>query len=525
MSPASKVRLVFVAALMAGVALGPDGAPAELELASGERPSIAPVQLYTVTDRPLYRPGDTVWFRAWLLASGPLTAAGGGAVRAELVDPRGGTLIDKKLRVEGGVVRNDLVLPADLVGGRYVLRLTADHGARDEREIVVASYELPRLTKRVELLRTSYRPGDGVVAAVSVTRADGQPAAGARLTALAWLDGQQVARIGQRTDARGAATVRFALPARIERGDALLTVTVEDGGATESIQRRIPIALDAVQLAVYPEGGDLVTGLSSTVYVAARSPAGEPVEVRGEVRDDGDAVVAQFDTALRGLGRFAFTPAAGRRYRAVVTSPAGEVALPAARASGCVLADPAAGRPTGPLRIRVACSAESDVVAVATLRGAEIDRQARRIGRAGAELSFATGDRAGAFRLTLLDGRGTPIAERLVPRGLDRALQISLRADRARYTPRDEVELTVESRDADGRPVAADLALAVVDDALLALADDRGRHILAELWLEPEMPGQRIDQPAVYLAGTAEANRALDLLLGTSGWRRFRLAR
>lgn len=523
MSPASLLRVALAATLLAGVGLDARRGGADAALVVGERAEVASVQLYVMTDRPLYRPGETVWFRVWQLGSGDLAPDGAGAVRAELVDPRGATVIDKKLRVEAGAARSDLVLPAGLAGGRYTLRLSAEHGGRDERELVVSSYEVPRLKKRIELLATSYRPGAVVTGALSVQRADGTPAAGARLTAIAWVDGQTVHHEAVRADRRGGATVRFSLPARIERGDALLTVTVEDGGAVEVVQRRIPIALDAAVLAVFPEGGDLVAGLPARVYLAARSPAGEPIAVRGEVRDDLGAVVARFDSALRGMARFELTPAAGRRYRAVVTSPVGAVELPAAREVGCTLTD--AGGAADAIAARVACTADSDVAVVVALRGVELGRRTTRTGTAGTVLSLPTGGRSGAFRVTLLDARGTPVAERLVARGLGRALRVAISPTRDRFAPRDEVELAIETRDADGRPVAADLALAVVDDAVLGLADDRGRNLLAELWLEPEMPGQRIEDPGFYLAATPEAIVGLDLLLGTAGWRRFRLAR
>ena len=63
------------------------------------------------------------------------------------------------------------------------------------------------------------------------------------MVGLATLDGVELARVPVSTDAEGNATVRIALPATIQKGDGLLTVLVEDGGITESVQKRIPIRL------------------------------------------------------------------------------------------------------------------------------------------------------------------------------------------------------------------------------------------------------------------------------------------
>jgi hypothetical protein len=48
-------------------------------------------------------------------------------------------------------------------------------------------------------------------------------------------------RVSLTTNAEGGALVRFTLPAKIERGDGLLTVLVEDGGVTESVSKSVPI--------------------------------------------------------------------------------------------------------------------------------------------------------------------------------------------------------------------------------------------------------------------------------------------
>jgi hypothetical protein len=127
----------------------------------------------------------------------------------------------------------------------------------------------------------------------------------------------------------------------------------------------------------------------------------------------------------------------------------------------------------------------------------------------------------GAVRVTLFDLAHRPIAERLVYRGLGAELRVSVKADKPSYAPRDKVRITVETRDAKGRGVPADVALAVVDDTVLRFADDKSGNILAQTYLLPEMPGQQIDEPNFYFSRDPKAPEAMDLLLGTQGWRRF----
>ena len=79
----------------------------------------------------------------------------------------------------------------------------------------------------------------------------------------------------------------------------------------------------------------------------------------------------------------------------------------------------------------------------------------------------------------------------------------------------------MRTSDPQGKPVSADVALAVVDDTVLNFADDDRAHILSRLYLEPEMPGQSVDDPNFYFSEDPKAPQALDLLLGTKGYRRF----
>src|SRR5678816_2035399 len=49
-------------------------------------------------DKPLYQPGETIWFRIWELATPTLTGpAQAHGLRAELVSPKGATVIDKRI--------------------------------------------------------------------------------------------------------------------------------------------------------------------------------------------------------------------------------------------------------------------------------------------------------------------------------------------------------------------------------------------------------------------------------------------
>jgi hypothetical protein len=481
---------------------------------------------YLMTDKPLYQPGETIWFRANLRQTATLAPIGPTGALVQLVSPRGAVVAQKRVRVVDSVAKNDFEIPAEAEGGEFTLKLTADDGSSDEKKLIVNTYEAPRLQKTLEFVRKAYGPGDSVAAALEIKRPTGEPFAAKAVTATVTVDDVEVASVPVTTDAAGKATVRFTLPASIARGDGLLTVLAPDGGVTESIQKRIPILLHSVDVSLFPEGGDLIEGLPGRVYLAAKNTLGKPADVAGRVVDDRGAEIATFRSLHDGMARFELLPAAGRSYRVEITEPAGiaqTFTVPTAKPAGCVLRslDDGSGAQAA-LELAAVCSDKRTLTALATLRerrvaGGALEVEARQPARLSLPVEAGA---QGAVRVTLFDEHDNPLAERLIYRGRGRDLKVSISADKKSYTPRDPVTLTVKAEDPSGKPVAASLGLAVVDDTVLSYADDKSARILAHLFLEPELPG-KVEEPNFYFGDKPEAGAALDLLLGTAGYRRF----
>ena len=486
-------------------------------------------QLYVMVDKPLYHPGETIWFRAWSLPTGGEQVKPS-AMTFELVDPRGSVVSSKQMDTTRYAAANDFVLAPEVAGGAYTLRVTSNTGVVEERPIVVATYQPPRIKKELRFTRKAYGAGDRVEASVTLEKKTGGPLANAYFSAVVTIDEQTLTRLSLQTNAKGEAVVRFDLPTSMARGDGLLTIIVDDGGGAESIQRRVPILLDRIALQLFPEGGELVEGLASRVYFRAKDLRGGRVDIEGKVVDDTGATVQRFSSLHDGLGRFEITPERHRSYRVHITRPHGIAQvfdLPQAKLQGCVMQsvdDHDTSSPT--MMVEVRCTQTQRVTVAAARRDRLLGHVSKEVS-ADAPQSFAFSLRRslhGAVRVTLFDGGMTPTSERLVYRGLGKGLQVKITGDRDQYSPRDRVALTIETLDGEGRPIAADVALAVVDDTVLNLADDDTANITARLLLESELPGQRVEAPNFYFSDDPAAPAAMDLVMGTFGWRRFTVA-
>jgi hypothetical protein len=489
-------------------------------------------RIHIQLDKPIYQPGETVWIKTWDLAARDLGAPRANrGLRYQLVSPRGAVVMRKRVRERAGMATNDFALPRGLAGGEYKLRVITFDGKRAERPVIVSRYEPPRIKKKLEFLRKAYGPGDEVTATIEAKRPTGEALGKHPLRAVIQVDGRAQKPVKLTTDPTGAGLVRFTLPQKIQRGDGLLTVMVSDGGVTESITRRIPIVLAKLRFALYPEGGALVQGLESRVYFAAHNLLGKPADVQGRVVDAQGRVVARFRSAYHGLGRFRLTPAPGQRYWAEITRPRGiaqRFALPRVAAKGCVLAsydDPDGA--DAALKVRVRCSAPRQVLVSALLRERLLDAAAVRVpADRPAVVHLRHPDPAinrsqGVARVTLFDEDLLPLAERLVYRNRKSQLKVTVKPARKAVQPRDPVDLTISTADAQGNPVAAEVALSVVDDTVISMADDKTGHLLSRLYLEPEVPGKVHEPNKLFDPENAKAGRGLDLLLGTRGYREF----
>ncbi len=537
------MKLPETAVLKVAALRADDGQQEQPEMVE-TRVRVEPIRHVThlALDKPLYRPGETVYYRSLTLSRFGLAAEQEMPVHFEILDPGGAVVPDSQLEgvTQRGVGNGAFPIPAGIAGGEYtlVVRSLDDAFPEQKRPFAIRRYRLPRLKKELEFARDSYSPGDTVVADFLAERADGGPAAGASLRVLATLDGQTVHEEQAEADDAGAYRVEFDLPKKIERGDAQLAVIVDDGGTRETAAETIPINLGRVDVEFFPEGGDLVAGLENRVYFVARDPLGKPVHIEGVVvNPDGDAV-ALAQTVHEGMGSFTFMPASGRRYRLLIRNPEGcdnEPSLPEANAEREVVLNTGIGvfEPGAPLEFNLrAASPDLPLVVAAYCRGVPVG-QTMLVSHSGENGDEGTNavvipladEVSGVVRLTVFDysqNPPEPVAERLVYRRPSQYLKVQPVEHREKYAPGDKVEMAVVVTDEQGEPIPAAVSVAVVDDSLLNLADDDFPGINTHFLLTTEVKDpQDLEEADFYLSDDPEAAVALDLLLGVQGWRRF----
>lgn len=534
-----------VVTLPPGLALA-EGQPAELVVlaeAAGHhaevRGSLTAVAARYVThvalDKPLYRPGEKVFFRSLTLDRFSLRPAAEELIlHYTIYDPQGKAVHQLNgLAHQGGIGGGEFVVNARAhAEGEYTLTVTDRAGRFPPQNRKFLVQHPGRIHKALRLDRETYAPGDTVQAQLRARADRGRPVANGDVTATLLVDGQPVGATAKtRTDAEGTAAFRLELPRDLPEASVRLAVTVEDAGRTERVERALHLRTGPPRLEVFPEGGELVAGVPNRVYYRlSAAPAATPLQ--GTLVDGEGREVARVEAAPQPggglLGSVVLTPRADTAY----TLRLGGVAqdLPRARAVGVVLTIPDgvldAGEPVTGVLHHAGLEGHT-VLLAATCRGRLVAQRRVTLGQGPTTVALPPAPEAhGVLAVTVYDAEApqlVPLAERLVYRDPAERLHLEARPDKEQHRPRDRVRLTVRSHDAKGEAVPAWLLVAVVDrEVHERVADPLHRgptahfHVLADL-----ASGADLAWSDVLLHDTPQAEAALDLYLGTVGWRRF----
>ena len=578
--PGGTTPTLTVIATDANRAGGPEGATVTETVRLGE-PRAATM---LATDRPLYRPGERVYYRSVTLdrasfrplerelnlrfvIEGPDGQPVLGCTAVGLARPvHAGPPLSPVVGPDGlpvrGVGTGAFELPITLPGGEYALKvfevglvtLTPAEGAKPlaVRKFLVNRYTPDKLLKTLELDGRTYGPGDAVRAKVTV-RDQGRPqAAKLRVVVSATVNNAGVTVpldvAPTATDAAGDAALKFTLP-KGDVSDVTVSVNVRTNGVNETISKPVPLATRRLVVEFFPEGGDLIAGVPNRVYFRATTAAGRPADLTGTL-SDGTPVQTLTDAERpgvnQGMGVFTITPVAGRADFLTLSTPTGIVPptpkgfpLPTAKATGVVLNVPdGVTRPGEPLRVTLTSvgPAKRSVLVGAYTRGRAVahTRATLEPGKPTAvALDFGSAKFGGVTRVTVFDAPDpdadraelTAVAERLVFRAPGELLTVraATQAGGASFLPGAPVELTVTTADESGAPKPAVLWAAVVSRSVLTMADDRSARLLPTHFLlagEVQKPDD-LEQADFLLTDHPKAAAALDLVLGTQGWRRF----
>jgi len=242
--------------------------------------------LFVESDKPVYRPGQTVHLRLLTLDT-DLKPVSSPSATVEVQDAKGLKLLRRSLATdEYGMATLDFPLSEEPNLGTW--KVTATSGNRSAQiDIRVEKYVLPKYEVRLEMPRDWVLARDPIVGAVVARYSFGKPVKGdATLRALRYVGSwQQFAEITLPLDGRAdfrlpAVGYVSGVPPAGGMGNVELEVTVREQGTgyEEKNSALLTVAASPVSLKLIPEAVSFKPGLPFSLLVIAESPDKRPVD-------------------------------------------------------------------------------------------------------------------------------------------------------------------------------------------------------------------------------------------------------
>jgi TonB-dependent SusC/RagA subfamily outer membrane receptor len=277
----------------------------------------------------------------------------------------------------------------------------------------------------------------------------------------------------------------------------------------------------------FPEGGHLIGGHSTRVGLKAINGSGLGVDVSGFVLDQKNDTVSSFKSEHLGLGRFQFLAKENDIYTAYVKTSEGsyqKFAFPPVEKTGyTMLVD----NLSSPVKLRIIIyakntgQAQQPVLIVGHCRGIVAFVAKGKVAERGLMMNIPTSELPdGITHITLFDDNNRPVAERLALINHDKHLRVKITPSQRVFKPRQKTEIEVMVTDSAGRPVEANLSVAITDAGQIAQQPE-DLNLVSYLTLTSDLQGF-VEQPSYYFnPAHAERKTHADYLLMTQGWRRF----
>jgi len=274
----------------------------------------------------------------------------------------------------------------------------------------------------------------------------------------------------------------------------------------------------------FPEGGNDVYGIESRMGFKVTNGYGQGLDCSGVIVDQQNDTIVHFRSLHLGMGNFKYQPEKNNTYFALLQLKDTIIRqkLPAPMDRGWVMQ---VKRPEGgKVTVQVRASSEfnnTPVYLFVQTRQRIKSIQTQQISQGEAHFALNTNDLGdGISTLTLFNGSRQPVCERLIFKRPEQKLQVQVNTDRPVYETRKPIQVSLSSKTENNQPLVGHFSLSVfMIDSLQSVPE---QDMVSWLYLSSDLRGQ-IESANFYFDHPDPAvDEALDNLLLTQGWRRFK---
>ncbi|WP_240615387.1 alpha-2-macroglobulin family protein [Pedobacter paludis] len=496
-------------------------------------------KIYLHFDKPYYAVADTVWFKAYVTENQNFLSGISKIVYVDVINQHDSLIQTLKLPIVGGMAYGNF--PIDQVNykqGNYHIRaytlwmLNFENPAFFNKTFFIGEAIDKELKTQISYKNTSTDKQEKIDARVQFKDANNKPYANKNVTWQVVTSYTVIAKGRGTTDANGFLTISMSAAQKAEyqlqKGELVTSINTTDKDvATTTFQLKNAIINKDFQF--FPEGGNLIAGLTTKVAFKAIKSDGLGIAAKGTVSDNDGKQVATFTAQHLGMGSFSLLAEAGKTYKASVTYSDGSTqnyTLPAVTESGIGINIDN----SNPDNIAVKIASNDVFFQQNQGKKFYLVAQSKGVICYGAQTALSNKEYsttilkskfpAGIAQFTLFTENGKPLSERIVFVQHKTGLTIGVTSPVASYGIKKKVKINFSAKK-DGAPVEGNFSVAVIDETKVPFNDDASTTILTGLLLSSDVKGY-IEKPNYYFnAPDAKKVSDLDVLLLTQGYRSF----
>lgn len=480
--------------------------------------------LFVHTDKAIYTNGEQLWFSAYLVKSLSIDAKEHNVLSMALMREDSRKIYRQdKYAMENGLGFGSFILPDTLPPGNYQVLFSTN--LMDKEQKPIAQYVQPITIKtinqvsfdaRLSLLDSVPKNGE-VKVKVSVEFKEEY----SHLSIVPRVS-YNVAKGKIRTkklDRKNSGVLTIPVE-ELNSANPVLLTSISCKNEVQHLSLKLPeVRQKGVTVRFFPEGGDLVSGLESTIALETRTTADLPIPITGILYRD-DQPVDTLSTNSYGIGTFKLQPDRGRRYRFSVkkndyiTADTSYV-LPVVLEDGVVI-NFENGVVDDTLVLNLSAARNRKVkVFIHNFRDGFSSFQMQLQPSSKRKLIALPAVPRGLAAVTVMDEEGRPLAERLFFAHHNQGVKMNVEVAKETYKKREQVSLKFKLKDVIGDNIPGIVSVACVQEGRL---DDFKQPDIETYSL---LSSDLTDLPFNPAGNRLKDKAYLENTLLVRGWRRY----
>ena len=426
-------------------------------------------KVFLMTDKMYYKPGETIWFRAFVTNTESQTApVQSNELFVMLYDKSGKVILQDGYRLINGSASGDLLIPENLTEDNYFLTSYCSAiSSVDELTCIplhINPFYSNQLVVETHARDSIFTGGQKNEIYIFLRDVSGEIQ---KNTSLKYqlVNGSEIIDKGKvKTDDKGKAVIPVTIPSKTNGEPFICALT--DGSGQWQHEVFLPTNLDPIVVRLFPEGGTLIPGTPAKIGFTAFNKWGLPVDLEGSVQNQEGQSITLVKTFTKGLGLFSVINDGQQKNKLVISGKTGQnqsIDIPAPNSTGLSLSIVKTDAAFISSNLIFADKMKHPV-AITVTHGNAIywggDMEINGTGR----IKIPTDNLPkGMNLLSVFSQKGDLLAERIVYADKDTKMKVEVLPEKTSLQPTQSMKFKVRLTDGNNKPLAGSIGVTVTD--------------------------------------------------------------